>query len=932
MKQQLKGGIGLLALLSILLTVPCSAPAVAASPRKNYRQATEHQQTWRAVHLMAPRRAGLPMLRRFIVEKLVPMGINVLVLEVNYGFEWKSHPELSTPGAITREDAQSLAALCRARGVRLIPMFNCLGHQSWAKSTFPLLVKHPEFDETPDIPLENQGIYCRSWCPQHPQVNAVVFALMDELLDAFDADAFHVGMDEVFLIAHPGCSRCRGQDPARLFARAVNDYHRHLVDRRRVTMLMWGDRLLDDSTMHYGEWESSRNGTAPAVDMIPRDIVICDWHYEMRDTYPSIPFLLGKGFNVIPASWRKLDSALALLECGAAQKHPRMLGHMCTTWVGAESLARAMLGSGGDVRDNTAQVAAALETCMARLGWEADRVAATRREANSWRAEHRLIDVHQHVNYTEDHLKRCVRIMDQVGIGTVVNLSGDTVTHAPGKISEFERNRQIADRLFPGRFLHYFNLDYTGWDEPDWPTRAVAQVDEAFRLGAAGFKEYKRLGLYLRDRAGKLIQVDDPKLDPVWERCGELGLPVSIHVADPQAFWKPYASTNERWKELKDHRSWWFGDTNKYPSFESLVTALNRVIERHPKTTFVCVHFANNAEDLEWVEKSLDRYPNMMADLAARIPEIGRHDPARVQRLFVKHQDRILFGTDFQVYDRLILGSSGNEPPPTDDDACTFFAKHWRWLETTDRQFEHMTPIQGDWKIDAIGLPPHVLRKVYFDNARRLLLRSLPLPTVRASRIRHDFKPDGRLSENVWHKAPIARVECSLKEGKARPEISASARLLWSDRFLYIGYEAPYTDLTVFTPPNLKSERLGLWDKDVVEAFIGADPANSNHYTEFEFAPTGEKLDLVLDLPAKDFAWTSGCESAVRLDHQRQVWTTELRIPLAALGPKTPEVGTRWRLNLYRHDITHGVFLAWSPTGTATAHTPDRFGLLEFGP
>ncbi|MCI0541195.1 MAG: amidohydrolase family protein, partial [Verrucomicrobiales bacterium] len=128
------------------------------------------------------------------------------------------------------------------------------------------------------------------------------------------------------------------------------------------------------------------------------------------------------------------------------------------------------------------------------------------------------------------------------------------------------------------------------------------------------------------------------------------------------------------------------------------------------------------------VDTALGRFPNMMADLAARIPEIGRHDPERVRRLFLKHQDRIFFATDFQVYDVLTLGSGGSGPPPTEEDAKAFFAKHWRWLETRDRDFEHMTPIQGDWTISAIGLPDAVLRKIYFDNARKLIARSLPRP------------------------------------------------------------------------------------------------------------------------------------------------------------------------------------------------------------
>ena len=552
------------------------------------------------------------------------------------------------------------------------------------------------------------------------------------------------------------------------------------------------------------------------------------------------------------------------------------------------------------------------------------------RQAAQWRAEHRLIDLHQHVNYTTQHLARAVRIMDAAGIGTGVNLSGATVTRTNGAPSAFERNKALADRLFPGRFLHYLNLDYSRWNEPDFSEHAVKQVEEAHRLGAAGLKEFKRLGLYLRDKDGQLLKIDDPKLDPVWRRCGELGMPVSIHVADPKAFWLPYDDKNERWKELKDHRAWWFGDPAIYPPFEELLAALNRVIERHPKTNFVCVHFANSAEDLDWVERSLDRYPNMMADLAARIPEIGRHDPEKVRRLFLKHQDRIFFATDFQVYDRLTLGSGGSGPPPTDDDARVFFEKHWRWLETNDRNFEHMTPIQGEWTISAIGLPASVLRKVYFDNARRLLARSLPRPTVKAARIEADFTLTGDLSNRAWRKAKPVYLESAAQSGAVLPEFSTPVRVLWSSHHLYLGYECPFTAITEFAPAQLEKERFGLWDRDVVEAFIGANPANINHYTEYELAPNGEKLDVIIDPPRKDFEWSSGFECAVRRDANGKVWKAEMRIPLKSLSETLPRPGALWRINLYRHDAANQTFLAWNPTLTASFHTPARFGTLEF--
>lgn len=549
----------------------------------------------------------------------------------------------------------------------------------------------------------------------------------------------------------------------------------------------------------------------------------------------------------------------------------------------------------------------------------------------TWRRERRIIDLHMHVDAREERFARVVGIMDAVGIGIGVNLSGGTVTHAADEKSQFEQVKAMGDRLYPGRFVHYMNLDYAGWNDPDFSERAVRQIEEGYRMGAAGFKEYKRLGLFLRDREKRLIKIDDPKLDPVWSKCGELGMPVSIHVADPRAFWLPYDENNERWTELKDHRSWWFGDATKYPPREELLAALGRVIKRHPQTTFVCVHFANNAEDLDWVDRALDENPNMYADLAARIPEIGRQDPEKVRRIFLKHADRILFATDFMAYDKLILGSGGDADKPSDEDAITFYEKHWRWLETADRDWQHMTPIQGNWTISSINLPPEVLRRIYFDNARRLLARSLPLPVMKAHRLSRDFVPDGHLDEPEWSEAIPVRLEYQSNNAKALPRLSTAVRALWSDEFLYLAYECPFTELSVFSPTQ-KNERIGLWDNDVVEAFIGADPAKAARYTEYEWAPSGEQLDLSIDAPAKDFEWSSGMQSAVTVDDAARVWRVEVRIPIRSLASTLPKQGTRWRINLYRHDKANKGFIAFSPTLAGSFHTPERFGWIEFVP
>jgi predicted TIM-barrel fold metal-dependent hydrolase len=573
-----------------------------------------------------------------------------------------------------------------------------------------------------------------------------------------------------------------------------------------------------------------------------------------------------------------------------------------------------------------------LAAATACLIWAAGDPSSDRSRESQWRAERRIIDLHMHIEGTPERFDRAVGIMDRAGIGIGVNLSGGTVTRpADGGPSEFARIKALADERHPGRFLHSMNLDYSGWNHPDFAAQAVAQIEEGHRLGAAGLKEYKRLGLYLKDDADQLIRIDDPKLDPVWAKCGELGMPVSIHVADPRAFWLPYNESNERWKELKDHRSWWFGDQTRFPSREALLEALNRVVERHRKTTFIGVHFANNAEDIAWVDRLLDSHPNMMADLAARIPEIGRHDPDAVRRLFTKHADRILFASDFMVYDRLILGSAGDGERPTDDEGVGFFEKCWRWIETNDRDWAHMTPIQGDWTISAIALPPDVSRKIYFDNAMRLFARSLPRPVMTAARLESDFTPDGKLDDPAWSAALPVRMEYQSSNASARPDLSTSVRALWSDQFLYLAYECPFTQLTVFQD-QVEGERLGLWDRDVVEAFIGTDLAKPTRYSEYEWAPTGEQLDLMVDLPERDFPWTSRMESAVTVDDKAKVWRVEVRIPMSSLAVSPPAAGARWRLNLYRHDAANRSGLAFSPTLTGTFHTPDRFGWLELRP
>ena len=287
---------------------------------------------WKGVHVVGHHNTEIDQLIEAL-PSLATQGLNLLILEVNYQYAYKSHPELQGDDPMTFDRVQALVTACRDLNVRLVPQFQCLGHQSWAETTFPLLRVYPEFDETPGQYRSNEGIYCRSWCPQHPGVNPIIFDLFDELIEAFEADALHVGMDEVFLIASEHCPRCKGKDPAELFAKAVNDYYTYLTDKHHIEMLMWGDRLLDAETTGYGKWEAAENGTHPAIDMIPRDIIICDWHYTEREAYPSIPLFLKKGFRVLPAGWKEVEATKALLkEAHRYGDNPNMLGYLCTTW------------------------------------------------------------------------------------------------------------------------------------------------------------------------------------------------------------------------------------------------------------------------------------------------------------------------------------------------------------------------------------------------------------------------------------------------------------------------------------------------------------------------------------------------------------------------------------------------------------------------
>jgi hypothetical protein len=294
----------------------------------------------------------------FIERHLAPPGVNTLILRIDFNFQFSKHPELVGDRALSVEQVTSLVETCRRLKIRVIPQVNLLGHQSWQEEIGQLLKAYPEFDETPGIQLPQKykwpnadGLYCKSYCPQHPRVHEVVFACVDEICDAFEADAFHAGLDEVFYIGHPGCPRCRGKDRAQLFADEVNRIQQHLAASNRE-LWMWGDRLIDGELTGIGEWEASTNDTHQAIDRISKEVVICDWHYERANKTPVL--FASKGFRVVTATWRRPEVSerqaadMARYRRDSTPKmQARYLGMMQTVWESAEGFMNRL-----DARSN----------------------------------------------------------------------------------------------------------------------------------------------------------------------------------------------------------------------------------------------------------------------------------------------------------------------------------------------------------------------------------------------------------------------------------------------------------------------------------------------------------------------------------------------------------------------------------------------------
>ena len=323
----------------------------------------------RGLSIAAPKPSDVDRFIKFINEELAPKGINLLLLRVDYNYQYESYPQLRDSIALSKADVKKLVDACAKKKIRIVPQINLLGHQSWASTVTGLLRKFPEFDETPHIKMPEKyewpnadGLYCKSYCPLHPEVHKVVFALVDEICDAFQTDAFHAGMDEVFYIGDDKCPRCAGHDKAELFAGEIRVLRDHLALKKRE-LWIWGDRLIDGKATGMGMWEASMNNTHRAIDMIPKDVVICDWHYERPDQ--TAVLFAAKGFRVITCPWRRPEVTTAQVEDmvrfrknATRDMKDRYYGMMQTVWMGCGSFMDGYYGVKMEMSERNKELAA----------------------------------------------------------------------------------------------------------------------------------------------------------------------------------------------------------------------------------------------------------------------------------------------------------------------------------------------------------------------------------------------------------------------------------------------------------------------------------------------------------------------------------------------------------------------------------------------
>jgi predicted TIM-barrel fold metal-dependent hydrolase len=537
-----------------------------------------------------------------------------------------------------------------------------------------------------------------------------------------------------------------------------------------------------------------------------------------------------------------------------------------------------------------------------------------------------VVDMHNHLGGGKDRLtpavvKRYLTEMDEAGVRTVVNLDG-------GWGERLKESLAALDEAHPGRFLTFALVNFDGIDDHDWGRREAGRLEESFLAGAKGLKFHKTLGLRYRYKDGRLMAVDDPQLDSVWEMCAKHRRPVVIHIADPAAFFTPLDRFNERWHELNANPGWLFyGGQN--PKRQDLLDQLHRVIARHPKTTFINTHLGNNAEDLASVAEKLDKYPNMYVDIDARISELGRQ-PYTARKFFLKYQDRIMFGTD---------------TTPRREAYRTYY----RFLETDDEYFDcaESHHRQGFWNIYGVFLPKEVLEKVYRTNAERVLYGLKPESQkpagpkeLRVPRTA-DFEVTGDGANAAWSRAewePLSKREAGA------PAHSTRVKLLHSDKGVYVLMDAADAKLTA----TLTEDFAPLWTEDVFEVFLWPDDRDPIYF-EYEISPLGRELPiLVPNLGDKFLGWrpwmydgsrkvrkaTSAVGGELKPGATVSGWKAEFFIPYQLLAPLQnvpPKSGGRWRANFYRMDYDGGRKSSWDWARVGPSfHEFRKFGTLVF--
>jgi predicted TIM-barrel fold metal-dependent hydrolase len=538
-----------------------------------------------------------------------------------------------------------------------------------------------------------------------------------------------------------------------------------------------------------------------------------------------------------------------------------------------------------------------------------------------------VVDMHNHLGGGKGQLKpevvkRYLTEMDEAGVRTVVNLDG-------GWGERLKETLEVLDEAHPGRFLTFALVNFDGIDDEEWSQRETKRLEEGFKAGAKGLKFHKTFGLRYRYKNGKLMTVDDPKLDPIWELCSKYQRPVVIHIADPAAFFTPLDRFNERWHELNSNPGWLFYG-EQFPKRQDLLDQLHRVIAKHPKTTFINTHFGNNAEDLASVADKLDKYPNMYVDIDARISELGRQ-PYATRRFFLKYQDRIMFGTD-----------------TTPRRAA--YRVYYRFLETDDEYFNcaESHHLQGFWNIHGIFLPKEVLTKIYRTNAERVLFglktdeeKKELAPRELRVKATDDFEVTGDGSAAAWKKTEWEPLH--KRNAKGLP-YETRVKVLYSKKGLYVLMDATDKKITA----KITDDFQDLWTEDVFEVFLWPDERDALYF-EYEISPLNHELPiLVPNLEGKFLGWrpwhyegdrkirkaTSATGGQLKSGSDVTGWKAEFFIPYDLLKPLrniSPQPGTRWRANFYRMDYDDGNTTSWDWARVGPSfHEFQKFGTLVF--